>query len=381
MSTSVISGTIRSVHYDGDRTHLTLVSGSNGSQREDKIVLPGQSGTLMPGKAVRLVDFVRSEDGRLMPAAGATLSIIKSPQPDPSAEHQNEHAGTEHPAPAQEAHDHTPVQGQPTPPAPQPSTTALASPAHDSAASLMVFTDKATRRRIFARAVDVAREFKEHISRTGQVITLDGRPYVTVAGWSILPAFEAAKCYAVNVKVQEDGAVIAEAVVERNGEHLSRGFGACAPVETIISRRKGPIERKRLILNDRVAMAQTRARGAALKARYAVLVTLAGYEASLADEVEDATAPTIVPTFHPKPPAPPRDATPPQPIQRPSQDQIDFALQIFNNEPDALLEKAAAHGATVGDVREIPVPIMKRIVEEEVNERKRRRATQAAKAA
>lgn len=348
--TSAISGTIVAVQHSNERTVLQVASGGNGSKRQDSVVLPGRRDSLTSGKAVRLVNFVRSDDGTLVPGESAKLSVTKLDQTaqiaEPAIAHEN------HQAPEQ-TH---PVSEIPVPEEKHAPEKSAAIRQH--AGGLMIFSDKKTRRAVFNRAVDVAREFAEHIRKSGQIIKIQGRDYVTVAGWSLLPAFECANCYTVAHTILPDGTIIAEAIVERDGQMVSRGFGACS-------------QQDRPKINDRLAMAQTRARGSALKARYSVLVTLAGYEASLADEVEAAVTPARVAT------APARPA-PPAPPQKPSQPQLDFAMKIFDNDKSALLQEVAKTGLLVFNLEDVPVPLLKAIVERRVNERKHRRAEHAA---
>ncbi len=344
--TSAISGTIVAVQHSDERTVLQVASGGNGSKRQDSVVLPGRRESLTSGKAVRLVNFVRSQDGSLVPGESAKLSVTKLDPPAPIAE-----PAIARPEPAEQ--EQTVVE--------DPAQTANLAPAKSAAirqhtGGLMIFSDKKTRRSVFNRAVEVAREFEEHIRKSGQIIKIQGRDYVTVAGWSLLPAFECANCYTVSHTIQPDGTIIAEAIVERNEQMVSRGFGACS-------------QQDRPKINDRLAMAQTRARGSALKARYSVLVTLAGYEASLADEVEAAVAPARAATapVHPAP-AP----------QKPTAKQIEFALSIFDNDRSVLLQEVAKTGLLVFQIEDVPVPILKAIVERRVNDRKRQRAEAAA---
>lgn len=330
MSTSAISGTVLDVEQGAEKTILRLVTGGNGSKREENVILPGRK-AIASGNAVRLVNFIRDADGALVPGDRAKIAIMAKAEAKPAA-----------------------------PASPPPAQTG----------ALMAFENKATRKAIFSRAVDVAREFAEHIRKAQQIVMLEGRPYVTVAGWAILPGFENAKCHPLNVRIESDGTVVAEAVVEKDGQIVSRGFGACSPEEAINSKKKGLIIKKRPILNDRMAMAQTRARGAALKSRYSVLVTLAGYEPSIADEVQDVV----------ESPAPLQEArpSPAPPFAMPSQEQVAFALKIFENDKQALLKASADCGALVFDVHDIPVVVLKKIVEQRVNDRKRRRAESAA---
>ena len=319
MTTSGISGTILAVEHTGDQTVLQVATGGNGKKRQDHVILPGRREKLTSGKAIRLTNFVRTQEGALVPGENAKVTICnlakaeESPQPKP---------------------------------APQ-------------SAGIMAFEDKAARHAVFTRAVEVAREFADHIRKSGQIIKIQGRDYVTVAGWSLLPAFECANCYTVSHKVMPDGTIIAEAIVERDGQMVSRGFGACS-------------EKDRPKIHDRLAMAQTRARGAALKSRYSVLVTLAGYESSIADEVEDATVITK--------PKPALQAPPPPPSLKPTKQQLDFALKMFDGNEQALLDEANKLGQNVSAIVDIQTPVLKRIVEQRVNERKRLRAEEAAKA-
>ena len=317
MTTSGISGTILAVEHSGDQTVLQIATGGNGKKRQDHVILPGRREKLTSGKAIRLTNFVRTQEGALVPGENAKVTICNL-------------------AKAEEA--------------PQPK------PAPQSA-GIMAFEDKVARHAVFTRAVEVAREFADHIRKSGQIIKIQGRDYVTVAGWSLLPAFESANCYTVAHQVLPDGTIIAEAIVERDNQMVSRGFGACS-------------EKDRPKIHDRLAMAQTRARGAALKSRYSVLVTLAGYESSIADEVEDATAIT-----KPKPAL----QAPPTLSQKPTKQQLDFAIKMFDGNCQALLDEANKLGQNVSAIVDIQTPVLKRIVEQRVNERKRQRAEEAAK--
>jgi hypothetical protein len=345
--TSAISGTIVAVQHSDERTVLQVASGGNGSKRQDSVVLPGRRDSLTSGKAVKLVNFVRSQDGSLVPGESAKISVTKLDPPAPIAV---EPAIARPDPPAQEHHANE-LPASPEKPAPDKPTAI-----RQHTGGLIIFSDKKTRRAVFNRAVEVAREFADHIRKSGQIIKIQGRDYVTVAGWSLLPAFECANCYTVSHTIQPDGTIIAEAIVERDEQMVSRGFGACS-------------QQDRPKINDRLAMAQTRARGSALKARYSVLVTLAGYEASLADEVEAAVTPARVVTASVQP------ATPPQ---KPTDKQIAFALSIFDNDKSALLQEVAKTGLLLFTVEDIPLAVLKAIVERRVNDRKRQRAESAA---
>ena len=360
--TSAISGTIVAVQHSDDRTVLQVASGGNGSKRQDSVVLPGRRDSLTSGKAVKLVNFVRSEDGSLIPGESAKLTVTRLDPPAPIAEP----AIARPDSPAHERIAEEPATSQ-LPAPPEKSAPDKPVPVKHQAGGLMIFSDKKTRRAVFNRSVEVAREFADHIRKSGQIIKIQGRDYVTVAGWSILPAFESANCYTVAYQIGEDGTAYAEAVVEKDGEIASRGFGACS-------------QQDRPKINDRLAMAQTRARGSALKARYSVLVTLAGYEASLADEVEAAVTPArVAMDRHIAGIAPARPA-PPSPAQKPSQAQLDFAVKIFDNDKSALLQEVAKTGLLLFTVEDIPLAILKSIVERRVNDRKHQRAEAAAAA-
>lgn len=351
MTESALMGTILAVQHDSDRTVLRVATGGNGSKRQDNVVLPGRRESLTSGKAVKLTNFIRDEEGALVPGENAKVTITNLAAPTPAKTepevrptpptHQEE-------KPAKVAHAITPKPEQP-------------------AGGIMAFSDKATRQAVFNRAVDVAREFAEHIRKSGQIIKIQGRDYVTVAGWSLLPAFESANCYTVSHQIHTDGTIIAEAIVEKNGRMVSRGFGACS-------------QQDRPKINDRLAMAQTRARGSALKARYSVLVTLAGYEASLADEVEEAVAVRTV-AVREVTPVPTQQTAPPTSHSKPSKQQLEFALKMFDGDRQALLAAAADHGLLVFQVEDIFTSVLKQIVEKRVNDRKRQRADAAAHAA
>jgi hypothetical protein len=348
--TNAISGTIVSVEVTGEGAILLLATGSNGNQREDNVVLPKASRALTEGKAVRLLNFVRNENGALVPGENARVQIqSRAVETDQPVIAKSQHA----PAQNSKQEPEPTVESSPTP---EPAKLAIA----PHPVGIMTFSDKTTRKAVFNRAVQVAREFAEHIRKSGQIIKIQGRDYVTVAGWSLLPAFESANCYTVAHQIEADGTIIVEAIVEKDGRMVSRGFGACS-------------EKERPKINDRLAMAQTRARGSALKARYSVLVTLAGYEASLADEVDAAI--TVWPTAS----SPTRE--PIAPPQKTSQSQIDFALKIFDHDKSAILREAAELGFLTFQIEDIPVAILKAIVERRVNERKNARATAAARVA
>lgn len=336
-----ISGTILAVDHSGDRTTLRVSTGGNGSKREENVALPGHR-EIPTGRAVKLVNFVRDSNGALVPGENAKLALIKNIAPATPQE--------EPPAPDPEPE-----------PAPALPTQAERHPvAAITRNSLMTFSDKTSRRSIFNRAVEVAREFADHIRKSGQIIKIQGRDYVTVAGWSLLPAFESANCYTVSHQIHPDGTVVAEAIVEKDGQMVSRGFGACS-------------EKDRPKINDRLAMAQTRARGSALKARYSVLVTLAGYEASLADEVEEAVSSRQSVS------AAPGKSVLASP--KPTEQQLAFALKIFDNDKAALLREVANVGLLVFELTDIPIAVLKAVVERRVNERKHARAEAAASTA
>lgn len=340
MTESAISGTIVAAHCEDDKTFLRVEHGGNGSKREDEVIVPTRRESLTAGRALRLVNFVRNKSGALVPGDGAKLSFMKT-MPAPASDHDRPPAASRALATA--------------PPPPPPTNPAQAAIEQSSPTTgIIAFSDRETRRSVFTRAVEVAREFAGHIRRSGQILKIQGRDYVTVAGWSILPAFEAANCFTVGHTIHTDGTIVAEAIVEKNAAMVSRGFGACS-------------EKDRPKINDRLAMAQTRARGSALKARYSVLVTLAGYESSLADEVDDA--------LHVQPV---RSPAPAATSSRPDQRQIEYALKIFDNDRTALLAEVAGAGLLVYELSDVPVAILKKIVERKLSERKSARANRAA---
>lgn len=335
MTENGIIGTVIDVQSDGKHTLMTIVTGSNGDRREEAVFLPVREVPFETGMAVRLTNFKRGANGVLTPDQEGEIT----------SDSIEEFIKVEKSKSARRA---------------RPS---MLTPAAKSAGKLMVFNDREERQSMFNRAVEVAKEFAEHIKRSGQLLQIQGRPFVTVAGWSLLPAFEGANVLIASHEIRPDGTIIAEAGLSKDGVLVSRGFGACT-------------EKERPSLHNRLAMAQTRARGNCLKSRYSVLVTLAGYEASLADEVADA-APACGNGACKCVKAPPTRAEQPLPSQR----QIDYATKIFDGDAKAILTEAANLGFLTFEVKDIPTPILKRIVERRLAERTKERTAAATKAA
>lgn len=327
----------------GPLTIVDLETGGNGGRRTERLVIAGEA-HIAPGTPIRATGVVRRDGAYCLDRGAGRLAVIKRAQ-----------------APA-----------APPPATSRPAARALVPPA---SASPIPWVDKETRRRIFDRAVEVAREFKEHIRCAKQLLTIQGRKYVTVAGWAILPSFENARCYPTGKPtVLDDGTIIVEAVVEQDGRTVSRGFGSATAKE-------------KPKFHDRLAMSQTRARGSALKARYSVLLTLAGYEPSIAEEVEDARVPDAVgvrPAVVPATEAAPAEAAPtvviphpPRPVlapdERPTEKQVACAVKLFGGSHAAVLAAVAEHGIDAVRVEDVPVPVLKRVVTNLLDLRRRER--------
>ena len=60
--------------------------------------------------------------------------------------------------------------------------------------------------------------------------------------------------------------------------------------------------------------------------------------------------------------------------------KVDFALKMFDGNCQALLDEANKLGQNVSAIVDIQTPVLKKIVEQRVNERKRQRAEEASKA-
>ncbi len=312
-----IIGTVESAKFTNGSTVIGLRTGSNGDSRREILVIDGRS-KIRPGQTVRATATHREPDG--------TIRLIDDP---------------------------TPV-----------TKTTLARAVQPVA---LTFAESKVRRAVFDRSVKVAREFKEHIAKTGGIIKIQGHDYVTVAGWLLLPAFESpmARCLPLRFEVTGDGTIIAESVIEKAGEIVSRGFGAATTQEK--SR-----------FNDRLAMAQTRSMGRALKARYSWIVTLAGYAPGIADEVEDAIGSTVVATAQAAPQ--PAKVAKPAPAQSdfPTKEQLAYAIKTFGGDLTTLLKAAESVECVVAKVEEIPLGILRRIVNDRLKATRDDRSQRAA---
>jgi len=314
-----IIGTVESAKFTNGSTVIGLRTGSNGDSRREILVIDGRS-KIRPGQTVRATATHREPDG--------TIRLTDDP---------------------------TPV-----------TKTTLARASQPVA---LTFAESKVRRAVFDRSVKVAREFKEHIAKTGGIIKIQGHDYVTVAGWLLLPAFEApmARCLPLRFEVAGDGTIIAESVIEKAGEIVSRGFGAATAQEK--SR-----------FNDRLAMAQTRSMGRALKARYSWIVTLAGYAPGIADEVEDAIGNTVVVSTTAQAAPQPTKAAKPAPTNSdfPTKEQLAYAVKTFGGDLTSLLKAAESIECVVAKVEEIPLGILRRIVNDRLKATRDDRSQRAA---
>lgn len=133
---------------------------------------------------------------------------------------------------------------------------------------------------VIARATLIATELAALVNARKLYVPISGKKYVRVEGWSTLGAMLGVTPREVSTTMHEDGTFEAMVeIVRSDGQVVGRGSAICGMDEPTWSKRPAYARR---------SMAITRATGKAFRLAYSWIMTLAGYEATPAEEVVDA---------------------------------------------------------------------------------------------
>lgn len=147
------------------------------------------------------------------------------------------------------------------------------------------------------RATAVADELKDVIAKRKLFNTIRGKAHVRVEGWQLLGSMLGVTAVCVGTEEVENGyKATVEARRVFDGQVIGRADALCTRTE-----RSGPW--KSADDYALISMAQTRATSKALKGPLGFVITLAGYEATPAEEMTFAEAETVEPK-KPKQPKP-----------------------------------------------------------------------------
>ncbi len=129
-------------------------------------------------------------------------------------------------------------------------------------------------------ATEVAGELTRVIEDRGLSVLIKKRPYVRCEGWTTCAAMLGVVAREVGVEEREDGSVVATVELVRISDQavVGRGSAICDPEEPSW---KG---KPRYAIRS---MAITRATGKACRLAFSWIITLAGYQGTPAEEVED----------------------------------------------------------------------------------------------
>ena len=135
-------------------------------------------------------------------------------------------------------------------------------------------------KQLVATATEIAGELTRVIEDRGLAIDIKGRPYVKCEGWTTCAAMLGVTAREVSVDEREDGSFVAVVELARvaDGQIVGRGSAICGPDEPKWQGKPRYAVR---------SMAITRATGKACRLAFSWIVTLAGYQATPAEEVED----------------------------------------------------------------------------------------------
>lgn len=135
-------------------------------------------------------------------------------------------------------------------------------------------------RDVLARASEMARALVEVVSKArGLEVSISGRRYLRVEAWMTIAAFHGTSVVVESVERQEDAYVARASVLSRDGRVVSRAEASCSRDEPAWKDKPDYMLR---------SMAQTRAAAKALRVAYAYVPVLAGYEATPAEELQEA---------------------------------------------------------------------------------------------
>lgn len=136
------------------------------------------------------------------------------------------------------------------------------------------------------KASEVATALSDIIDRQGLATRIQGRDFVRVEGWTTLGAMLGVLPREVGVKRYEDGTyeAIVELIRTSDGAVIGRGSAICGMDEK--DKRGKPTWGNRAEYARR-SMAITRATGKAYRLAFSWIMTLAGYEATPAEEMTE----------------------------------------------------------------------------------------------
>ncbi len=146
---------------------------------------------------------------------------------------------------------------------------------------------------VIARATQIATELAALINNRKLYVPISGKKYVRVEGWTTLGAMLGVTPREVSTITHEDGTFEATVeIVRSDGTVVGRGSAICGMDEPTWAKRPAYARR---------SMAITRATGKAFRLAYSWIMTLAGYEATPAEEIIDAEPlDSVDKTFPPK---------------------------------------------------------------------------------
>lgn len=142
---------------------------------------------------------------------------------------------------------------------------------------------------VLAAAKRVAAALKDEIESAGMVQRIGGREHVRVEGWQTLGAMLGCSTRIVWSRPIEDGWEARAEVITADGRIIGAGEGMCTRAERNWARRDAYALR---------SMAQTRATSRALRVPLAFVITLAGHDATPAEEMDtQMPEPTSIPAW------------------------------------------------------------------------------------
>jgi hypothetical protein len=214
--------------------------------------------------------------------------------------------------------------------------------------------DAQTPDEVVTHAQHVANTLAAVIKRQKLAVTIGGRPYVRVEGWTLLGAMLGISQNTVWSRPTEDGWEARVEAFSRDGRLLGSGEAMCTRGEKSWKNRDEYALR---------SMAQTRAVSKALRQPLGFVISLAGYEATPAEEM---------PTEDPAPAPPEYPARPDITMELASDAQVKNIFRLLNKiekagtaTRDQLLERMGASNGT-----ERPVELTKQQAMKVINDLK-----------
>ncbi len=201
---------------------------------------------------------------------------------------------------------------------------------------------------VLAAAKRVAGALKAEIAAAGMVQRIGGREHVRVEGWQTLGAMLGCSTRIVWSRPVEDGWEARAEVVSADGRIIGAGEGMCTRAERNWAKRDAFALR---------SMAQTRATSRALRVPLAFVMTLAGHDATPAEEM-------TVETVEPEPAALPAWARPAD-VPAASRTVVEFLSAAGVPEP---AKATATIGQRIFDRCDNTIPVAVHRVLEEVRD-------------